>query len=136
MVASSSPSRLRSFAVAVVALATVRATAAFKPTFTGDVVVDFPIGPGVFQAVDAVGDVASNFPTGWDITDVRFAYDLASDTAYFGECKEQQLWLWSWLCCPFAVPASINLPVRCDAVLRWLIIRCEQRRVHLRRRGL
>lgn len=26
-------------------------------------------------------------PTGWNINDVRFAYDLASDTGYFGELK-------------------------------------------------
>ena len=25
-------------------------------------------------------------PTGWNIIDVRFAYDAVSDTGYFGEC--------------------------------------------------
>jgi hypothetical protein len=60
-------------------------------TFTGNVPLDFPSGPGVFIATDGMGDVGfpSNGvfgPTGWDIHDVRFAYDAATDTAYLGEC--------------------------------------------------
>jgi hypothetical protein len=64
--------------------------AGLQITFTGDVVADFPSGPGVFIANDAPGDVAFPHdgvldPTGWDIRDVRFAYDSGTDTAYFGE---------------------------------------------------
>jgi hypothetical protein len=58
-------------------------------TFTGSVPADFPSGPGVFISTDGAGDVAFtqgnvSGPTGWDILDVRFAYDVVSDTAYFG----------------------------------------------------
>lgn len=57
--------------------------------FTGDVVADFPSGSGVFIAADATNDVFFTNggvlnPTGWNIHDVRFAYDAVSDTAYFG----------------------------------------------------
>ncbi len=58
--------------------------------FTGNVVTDFPAGSGVFIAADATNDVFFTNggvlnPTGWNIHDVRFAYDAASDTAYFGK---------------------------------------------------
>ena len=60
--------------------------------FTGNVPADFPAGPGVFIAQDGIGDVGwftvgGIFgPTGFDINDARFAWDAASDTAYFGGC--------------------------------------------------
>ncbi len=67
--------------------------------FTGHVDVDFPAGPGVFVATDELNDVffphnsiptdpyspSVNDPTGWNIMDVRFAYDYDTDTAYFGK---------------------------------------------------
>ena len=59
--------------------------------FTGDVALDFPIAnTGVFVATDTTNDVfftdsGTLKPTGWNAYDVRFAYDAASDTAYFGE---------------------------------------------------
>jgi hypothetical protein len=46
---------------------------------------------GVFIALDAVGDVSlphpdgTFTPSGFDINDVRFAYDQGSDTAFVGE---------------------------------------------------
>jgi hypothetical protein len=74
----------------LVAAGVPAATRAGPITFTGNVPLDFPSGPGVFITLDSVGDVAftqgnTSGPTGWDIVDVRFAYDAASDTAYFGE---------------------------------------------------
>ena len=64
------------------------ASIAYKPTFTGSITVDFPGGtPGVLFATDLNGDVAlgSVAATGWEVLDVRYAYDRASDTAYFGK---------------------------------------------------
>lgn len=68
-------------------------------TFSGNVPFDFGDGPGVLVASDPTSDVffthasAPTDPyspivldeTGWNIYDVRFAYDNASDTAYFGK---------------------------------------------------
>jgi hypothetical protein len=78
-------------AVAALALC-LSSTAALVINFTGNVPLDFPVGPGVFVAVDSVGDVGwfttggAFGATGFDIHDARFAYDPASDTAYFGGC--------------------------------------------------
>ena len=62
-------------------------------TFTGNATLDFPANAdGVFVVLDTPGDVdlsgtAGTIPfTGWDIHDARFAYDVANDTAYIGEC--------------------------------------------------
>jgi hypothetical protein len=57
---------------------------------TGNVVRDFPQGPGVYLASDPTNDLYfthddANHGSGWNLFDVRFAYDAASDTAYFGE---------------------------------------------------
>jgi hypothetical protein len=46
---------------------------------------------GVFVATDSSSDVffshdATLDPTGWNIVDIRFAYDQATDTGYFGAC--------------------------------------------------
>ena len=70
----------------------MRTALAFAPTFTGDVAVDFPIGnPGVFTALDPPNDVAvTGFSTGWDISDIRFAYDAATDTGFFGEDTQRE----------------------------------------------
>jgi hypothetical protein len=61
--------------------------APFVPTFTGDSATDFPQGdPGVFVITDTQPDITWSSPpaaTGWDLKDVRFAYDAATDTAYF-----------------------------------------------------
>jgi hypothetical protein len=60
-----------------------------QPTFTGDVEVDFT-GPGVLTIPDPVGDVGLplNAPpgtvSGWDMVDLRLAYDAAADTLYVG----------------------------------------------------
>ncbi len=59
-------------------------------TFTGNVTKDFPSGPGVFIATDLVGDApfphadGTTSPSGWDLADVRYSYDINTDTAYFG----------------------------------------------------
>jgi hypothetical protein len=85
---------------------TLESTQALQVQFTGRVDVDFPAGPGVFVATDGVNDVffphnavpsdpysaSVNDPTGWNIMDVRFAYDIASDTAYFGEGCGHRVW--------------------------------------------
>lgn len=47
--------------------------------------------PGIFIATDSINDVffthdGGLYPTGWDINDIRFAYDMVSDTGYFGTC--------------------------------------------------
>ncbi len=67
--------------------------------FTGVVPVDFDSRfSDVVVSVDPSSDVAFlhsanvldpysesvNAPTGWNMIDVRFAYDSASDTAFFG----------------------------------------------------
>jgi hypothetical protein len=62
-----------------------------QPTFTGDVEADF-VGPGVLIIPDpsGVGDVGLplNAPpgtvSGWDMVDLRLAYDAGSDTLYVG----------------------------------------------------
>lgn len=60
-------------------------------TFTGDVVADFPNGPGVFVATDSSTDVffphpsdpldpyspTVNDPTGWNINDIRWVCTLS-----------------------------------------------------------
>ncbi len=77
--------------LAVVVVATlVSVVTGLQVTFSGHVPTDFPVGPGVFLALDLVSDVSfpygtSNGPTGFDINDVRFAYDAGTDTGYFGE---------------------------------------------------
>jgi len=60
-----------------------------QPTFTGDVETDFT-GPGVLTIPDSVGDVGLplNAPpgtvSGWDMVDLRLAYNAAADTLYVG----------------------------------------------------
>jgi hypothetical protein len=59
----------------------------FAPTFTGFVENDFPADNlGVFVAVDPNPPILflGTAATGWDVVDIRFAYDAGSDTAYFG----------------------------------------------------
>jgi hypothetical protein len=59
--------------------------APFAPTFTGDSTLDLPEGPGVFVVTDTQADITWSLPpqaTGWDVRDVRFAYDPSTDTAY------------------------------------------------------
>jgi hypothetical protein len=46
--------------------------------------VFFPHGSDPF---DATSPIVSD-PTGWNIYDIRFAYDAASDTAFFGEARD------------------------------------------------
>lgn len=57
-------------------------------TLQGDVSVDFLVGaPGVYVATDPnppLQFVSGGTDSGWNIVDVRFAYDTASDTGYFG----------------------------------------------------
>jgi hypothetical protein len=79
---------MRSASVPELLLRTLCVTAAATATvitFTGDVTVDFPSGPGVFVATDSSTDVffphpsdpldpysaTVNDPTGWNIRDVR-----------------------------------------------------------------
>ena len=66
----------------------------FTPSYTGNVVNDFPAGtPGVFintntflpasgNWLDALGN---SHPSGWYWYDVRYSYDWVKDIAYFGE---------------------------------------------------
>ena len=84
----------------------VESTQALQVQFTGRVDVDFPVGPGVFVATDATSDVSFphpaspldpygprvDDPTGWNINDVRFAYDSVTDTAYFGKRCGHRVW--------------------------------------------
>jgi hypothetical protein len=64
---------------------------------TGNVSIDFPRSePGVFVLNDRTGEIGVldesipdntvRTPTGWDINDVRFAYDNVTDTMYIGTC--------------------------------------------------
>lgn len=76
----------------------VQVAAGAAITFTGLVTRDMPAGPGVFIATDGANDVffphllvptdpyspSVNDPTGFNLYDVRFAYDASTDTAYFG----------------------------------------------------
>jgi hypothetical protein len=58
--------------------------------FTGNVTADFPASdPSVFVASDTYGTEGSFItrPSGWDVASVRFAYDQATDTGYFGACS-------------------------------------------------
>ena len=58
-------------------------------TLQGDVAIDFLSGsPGVHIAVDPnppLQFVGGGTDSGWNIVDLRFAYDTATDTGYFGE---------------------------------------------------
>jgi len=62
-----------------------------QPSFTGDVEADFT-GPGVLVIPDpsGVGDVglplnaSPGIVSGWDMVDLRLAYDAAADTLYVG----------------------------------------------------
>ncbi len=57
-------------------------------TLQGDVAIDFLSGsPGVYIAVDPnppLQFVGGGTDSGWNIVDLRFAYDTATDTGYFG----------------------------------------------------
>jgi hypothetical protein len=72
-------------AAAVASMATARII-----TFTGNVATDFQ-GSDVFIATDSPTDVqwvAGAFgiqQTGWNIHDIRYHYDVDTDTAFFGE---------------------------------------------------
>ena len=70
------------------------------PTLTGNADVDFPasqpgvvVAPGLKERLVWADEtleqrergVVNNVPSGWDIYDLRYFYDKASDTAYFGE---------------------------------------------------
>ena len=66
---------------------------AFVPTFTGNVETDFPAGPGVLIVVDPGGQEVSvtgqpggglTPGSGWDIKDLRLAYDNVNDILYVG----------------------------------------------------
>ena len=85
--------------VGVCCLAVLGTVQALVVTFSGNVPSDFREGPGVLVASDATSDVffthaknptdpyspIVNDQTGWNIYDVRFAYDGASDTAFVGK---------------------------------------------------
>jgi hypothetical protein len=85
---------------------------------TGNVPADFPVGPGVQVVSDSVSDVyfvaSSNDlrPTGWDIHDVRFAYDRVTDTAYFGA------WCWEVLALSVDTGSRLVLGVQAVVVCR------------------
>jgi hypothetical protein len=79
----------RSLARVGVALAAVAAVASAIPiTFTGNVANDFDaLEPSVFVVTDLSIPVryeARNTDSGWNIVDIRFSYDEATDTAFFG----------------------------------------------------
>ena len=77
---------------AIVVLAVLASVHGLAVTFTGDVEVDFPASdPSVFVSVDSSSPIIYNNSgiiqsSGWDIRDIRYSYDLDSDTAYFGAC--------------------------------------------------
>jgi hypothetical protein len=83
-------------------------------TFTGNVVVDFPVGPGVLIVSDDAADVflgSSPSSSGWNVIDIRFSYNKDRDTAYFGEMwhlKSEQLPRSLWVCMhtPLSVPST------------------------------
>jgi len=73
----------------LVALCMVVPAMAFVPTFTGDAEVDFPGVPGVLiihdsgNPTDVPNEItAGSNPSGWDMRDLRLAYDAATDTLY------------------------------------------------------
>lgn len=56
-------------------------------TFTGNVVADFSSGDaGVYVAQGSQSSHPTFYgaSTGWSMNDVRFAYDITTDTAFFG----------------------------------------------------
>ncbi len=60
---------------------------AFVPTFTGHVDVDFPAtNPNVFINTNQYAPIwwGNHYPSGWNIVDVRYTYNVATDTAYIG----------------------------------------------------
>jgi hypothetical protein len=76
-----------------VALFMVTPAMAFVPTFTGNVETDFPAGPGVLIVADPGGQEISvtgqpggglTPGSGWDIKDLRLAYDNVNDILYVG----------------------------------------------------
>jgi hypothetical protein len=80
---------IRTLARAGLTVVAVAAAASAIPiTFTGNVVNDFDhTEPSVFVATDLSIPVryeARNTDSGWNIVDIRFSYDAATDTAYFG----------------------------------------------------
>ena len=67
-----------------VALCVARA-AAVVITFSVNAETDFDTTvPGVFKGTGQVVSFNGGSLTGWSFQDVRFSYDLASDTGYFG----------------------------------------------------
>jgi len=86
--------RIKKWAIALGLVGAAGSVASANPiTFTGKVENDFPSpSPGVYvQPGTAPGDVAqadwitkAGWTTGWNIKDIRFAYDPASDTLQVG----------------------------------------------------
>ena len=77
--------RARVYTSAVTLLAVASCVYGSVITFTGNVANDFPSSdPSVFIATDNIVIDYNGSPAGWQMTDVRYSYDLASDTAYFG----------------------------------------------------
>ena len=93
---------LRGPALAMLHVVALRAipVLSWVPTLTGNADVDFPasqsgvvVAPGLTERLVWADEtlaqrdagVVNNVPSGWDIHDLRYFYDKASDTAYFGE---------------------------------------------------
>ncbi len=76
---------IRSALTAVLALTAMTRVSGTVITFTGNVATDFPASdPGVFIATSSTPITFRGNRAGWQIDDVRYSYDFASDTAYFG----------------------------------------------------
>ena len=71
--------------LAALALTTLSGASGLVISFTGNVSKDFPpSNPAVFIVTDNISITYNGNPAGWQMSDVRYAYDFASDTAYCG----------------------------------------------------
>ena len=80
-------------------------------SFTGNVINDFPsTNPDVFISVDQLLITYRGNPSGWQMTDVRYAYDVGTDTAYFGtQASASELLVWMGVgLTPLPLPPSCH----------------------------
>ena len=101
--------RFASAATTIMAFASMACVSGLVITFTGNVVNDFPAAnPGVFVTGPSTSTIEfQGNRAGWQIDDVRFAYDFASDTGYFG----------MWSCCAVEGRALTRTTKPCLGVL-------------------
>ena len=82
----------REVPVVIFAVLTTLVCSTHAIIFTGNVPADFPPTDPTVLLVTTPGPVLMG-PTGWQLYDMRWAYDSSTDTAYFGKYPCADLWL-------------------------------------------